>query len=124
MGTAQAVININKNGKKQRITNYKQEIQNVVANNQESYNRLARQAFADRYAKTDFAGSNFNVHINIDYRANKDVLRAFSILKTYRFSLKNSKNFEASKLGTTNPFKMYASVIGAVTNYDYKRIYD
>jgi len=51
-------------------------------------------------------------------------LRAFSILKAFRFSLKNSKHFEASKLGRTNSFRMYASVVGAVTNYSYKRIYD
>lgn len=124
LGKANAVININKNGTKRRITDYRKEIQSIVKKDQDNYNTLTRQALVEKYGKTDFAGSNFDIHVNIDYKASAKALRAFSILKAYRFSLKNSKDFEASKLGRTNPFRMYASVIGAVTNYSYERIYD
>lgn len=117
---AEIMIN-NKQGNKQKITDSKEEINKIVKKNQDDFNRLTKQAMVRRYMKTDYTASM--IKIKDEYMATEYLERIFNILKR-RVSLKSSKDFEASKLGATNPYRMYVSVISACTNLGYEQIYD
>ena len=123
IGKLGAVININVNGQKMPINYYKQQLMNKAKMHMGNYDAYMHSLYIEKFGKIDFDGNNFNINMNIDYYASQRVLRAFNILKNAKISLKNSKNLRQIKLGQTNPFKMFVSVISAVTSLSYNQIY-
>lgn len=125
-GKLMAEIGINKKDgskEKQKISEAKKEIDMIVKKQQDDFNRLTKKAMLKRQMKTDYTLSTSTFKIDDDYIATPYLEYIFNLLKK-RISLKSSKDFEASKLGATNPYKMYVAVISACTNMGYERIYD
>lgn len=123
IGSLGASININVNGQKQPISYYKQQLMDANKRHIGNYDSYLHSLYIEKFGKIDFDGSRFSVGVDIDYYESQRLLRAFNILKNAKISLKNSKNLRQIKLGQTNPFKMYVSVISAVTNLSYDQIY-
>lgn len=106
----------------------------VQVNSMNQLEKIKSTNYLARQIKTDFTAQglinflktyNFKSGIQIgeiDYVLSGKMQKIFSYFEKYRFSIKSSRDFAASKIGTTDPEKMFVAISSACTNYSEEQI--